>query len=117
MSVLQSSVAVDDHEFLATEVAEGGSKVLRRRRLAGFEGSGESGCVAHVWDASFTEYASTVRPSALLLFFPSSAGYLSAPAEGGSVQAQAADPACSVDSTGTKVPAGMHDDVEGGLPS
>jgi hypothetical protein len=45
---------------------------LRRRDLSpnSFERTGEAGCVSHVWDTSFDEYISTVRPSALLLFPP-----------------------------------------------
>ena len=52
---------------------------LRRRSSANFEQSGEAGAVNHVWDASFQDYISNVRPSALIMFVPSGAVPADAP--------------------------------------
>ena len=76
--LLDPRMHVDDHELVvvagaaAAGAAAGAEqqRTLRRRdlRAESFQRSGESGCVAHMWDASFREYVSTVRPSALLMF-------------------------------------------------
>ena len=72
-------VGVDDHEFVALAGPPDSPCDLRRRSSANFEQSGEAGAVNHVWDASFQDYISNVRPSALVMFVASGAVPADAP--------------------------------------
>ena len=78
-----AAVQVDDYEFL-TSAIDGGALQLRDASAGSFDRTGKGGYVAHAWDGTYSEYLTSIRPSALLLFVPSS---FSAPPDAGAGRA------------------------------